>query len=492
MPEQDQFVKFVKSLHFDVSEYLIPSLSDYQEKLIEEATSIFKDNIVGDIAKQGGNIEKNKQKFENFVKKAEEELDSDKYKDSAKELKQFFKDYVKKLRELIAKTCVAIIPVKEMPWADVLFRSVPRISIENKKVNLLDNAFAYYGEIKCVIPKTTIYGKMKSAKPLFAPFMGELDLGSYKLDEPRKSPLSQIFSYVSAIINALDSDTTRSQLTKYHEGYQRHGDPICDFLMNKSDLLDAMEKIKSGLESNRIKSDIAVCGIAIPLLADKTMLLVVVDESQRTDSGKYGRCFEGFLRFSAACCEAPSIHEKEAQLAPQQAGTIRTPGGQELKTWTAEELAQEAQKRGTGPPPGMEVWDEESLAKAAKERHNGVPEGMDVWTEEELQELARKRQGGLDIPEWEPDPELIECSNCGYNLRKGWSECPICQTPVGAKSSPASPPEDKPNDAEGKRDEKIEEEEHKESSEPLENNESSDQRDSSNNNESKDNDPVLL
>jgi hypothetical protein len=80
----------------------------------------------------------------------------------------------------------------------------------------------------------------------------------------------------------------------------------------------------------------------------------------------------------------------------------------------------------------MEKWSEEELQKLSEERGSGIPEGMEVWTEEELKELAEKRQGGLNIPEWEPDPEMKECSKCGYGLRKGWTECPICGTPIDA------------------------------------------------------------
>jgi len=272
---------------------------------------------------------------------------------------------------------------------------------------------------------------MKDEEPLFAQLMGDLDLVDYKLEDSDKSPKSQIYPYVSAIITSLDSPATRSQLGKYHEGYQRHGEPICDFLMNKKDLLAAMEKLNSGLESNRIKADIAITAIAIPLPSDKTSLVLVTDEGK--DSSKFSRCFEGVLRFSAACCEAPSINTAEQQ----QTTAIRTPGGQELKEWTAEDLAKEAQKRGTAIPSGLEEWSEEDLTKLAEERGGGLPEGIEVWTEEELEELSRKRQGGLDIPEWKPDQELAECSKCGYSLRKGWSECPICGTPIGSEPTPS-------------------------------------------------------
>jgi len=431
--DQDLFKKFLNKLQFEVSDYLESSeLSDFQSDLINDAIFIFEDNIVGDIKKYGGNLDKNKDKFETFLDKADKELENDPFKDSAKELKQIFKDYIKKLRDLISKTCVAIVPVKEMPWVDVLFRSVPRIIFDDGKVNLLDNAIAYYGEIKCAISRTTIYGKMKDEEPLFAPLMGELDLSGYKIDESDKSPKAQIFSYVSAIIESLDSTTTRNQLAKYHEGYQRHGEPICDFLMKKNDLLEAMDQINSGLESNRIKSDIAISSIAIPISNDNTSLIIVVDEGK--DKERFSRCFAGLIKFSAACCEAPSTAKEE----PSQPGTIRTPGGQELKEWTAEDLAKAAQERGSGIPDGMSEWNEEELAKIAEKRGDGIPEGMEVWTEEELQELAGKRQGGLDIPEWKPDLEMTECSNCGYSLRKGWSKCPICETPVESNSAPSS------------------------------------------------------
>ena len=444
MSEQDLFEAFVNDLQFDVSEYLDSELSDYQKKLIEDATFILQDNIVGDITKLGGNLQKNKEKFENFLKNAETNIENEKYKDSEKDLKQFLKDYAKKLQEVITKTCVAVIPVKELPWVDILFRSVPRIELDNKKVELLDNAIAYYGEIKCVISRTTIYGKIKDEKPLFAPFMGELDLKGFKLDESQQGkPKLLVYPYVSTIIESLETSSTRSQLAKYHEGYQRHGEPICDFLMNKPDLLETMEKIQTGLDTGRIKSDISVCGIAIPFPSDNISLVLLVEESK--DSKKYGNCFEGLLRFSAACCEAPSTGKgagvgQTGQLSQQQPGAVRTPGGQELKVWTAEELAEDASKRGGGIPPDMDVWASEDLQKLAEERGSGIPEGMEVWTAEELTELSKKRQGGLDIPEWKPDDDMMECVKCGYSLRKGWSECPICENPVGSQASPESAP----------------------------------------------------
>lgn len=445
MSEQKLFQVFQNKLEFDPADYLVSSeeheLTDFQKKVIENATAIMKDNIIGEIKSFGGNLKVNEEKFKELENRANEELENDQYDDLKKELK----GYVKKLRELIEKTCVAIIPVKEMPWVNVLFRTVPRI-VFNKKVEFLDNAIAYYGEIKCVISRSTVFGKMKDEKPLFAPIMGTVDLGGYKLDGAQKGPKSQIYSYVGAIIDSFDSKLTRNHLAKYHEAYQRHGDPICDFLMKDNELMNSMERITSGIESNRLSSDIAVFSIAIPQNADKTTLLVVVDEGK--DSNQLSRCFEALLRFSAEGCNVPSTGtptqqpQAPGQPQPQQPGTVRTPGGQELKVWSAEELASEAQKRMESQPDVPE-WTEEELNKFSSERGTGLPEGMEVWTEEDLQELASKRQGGLDIPEWEPDKNMKECVKCGYALRPGWSKCPHCETPVGAKIEPE--PSEKPN-----------------------------------------------
>ncbi|MFX1376943.1 MAG: hypothetical protein ACFFA0_14150 [Promethearchaeota archaeon] len=454
MSEQKLFQVFQNKLEFDPADYLVSSeeheLTDFQKKAIENATAIMKENIVGDIKSFGGNLKANEEKFKELEKRANEELANEDYADLKKELKV----YLKKLRELIEKTCVAIIPVKEMPWVDVLFRTVPRI-VFDKKVELLDNSVAYYGEVKCTLSRSTIFGKMKNEKPLFAPVMGEVNLGGYKIDETQKGPKSQIYSYISAIINSFDSTITKNHLAKYHEAYQRHGDPICDFLMKDNELMNSMERITSGIESNRISSDIGVYSIAVPQNIDKTTLLLVLDEGK--DPDKFSRCFEALLRFSAEICNVPStgVSLQQAQAATQQSGAVRTPGGQELKVWSAEELASEAQKRMQSQP-DMPAWTEEELNKFASERGTGLPEGMEVWTEEDLQELARKRQGGLDIPEWEPDKDMKECVKCGYALRPGWSKCPHCETPVGTQVEPESTEEPISEESEEPKDDKEE------------------------------------
>ena len=437
MSEHKLFEVFVNKMRFEPNDYMIPSteaeLSNFQKKMIEDATSIMKDNIVGDIKSFGGNLKENEEKFKVFEKKADEELENEDYKDIKKELKE----YIKKLKQIIDKTCVAFIPVKQMPWVNLVFRTIPRI-VFNKKIQLLDNAIAYYGEIKCVIARPTIFGKIKDEKPLFAPIMGSLDLGGYKIDDSEKGSKSEIFPYISAVIKSLDSSITKSHLAKYASSFQRHGDPICDFLMKDGELMNVMENLTTSIESNRLSSDMAINGIAVPFPSEKISLTLVSDEGE--EDNRFSKCFEAFLKFSAECCRIPSIARETSTQPPQpsgprtsqQPGAIRTPGGQELKTWTAEDLAAEAQKRMSSQP-DMPVWSEEDLNKFIAERGTGLPEGMEVWNEESLAELSRKRQGGLDIPEWEADKSLGECAKCGYALRAGWTRCPVCETPVGAK-----------------------------------------------------------
>ncbi|MHA1320493.1 MAG: hypothetical protein ACTSQ1_11885 [Promethearchaeota archaeon] len=442
MSEEKLFEIFINSLDFDVSDYLVEELTELQNEIVNDATFILEDNIVGDLKSYGGSVKKNEEKFKEFTKKAETELEKNKYKDIKKRLKE----YLKKLSELIIKTCVVIIPVKELPWVDVIFRTIPRISYHDK-VQLMDNAITYYGEIKCYVGRTTIYGKIKGQEPLFAPFTGNIDLKGFKLDESQKEPKSHIFPYMSAIINSLDSIITKNQLSKYHEEFENHGDPIADALMKDSDLCNSMEKVTTSIESERGKSDTAVCGIIVPLPSEKKSIILISDEGQ--GQSRFGNCFEALLKLSAACCQLPSP-------APQQpvsgglasTGGVRTPGGQELKSWTAEELANEAQKR-LATQPNLPTWKEEDLQKLAEERGSGIPAGMEVWKEDDLQDLAEKRRrGGLNIPEWKPDEDMPECSSCGYSLRPGWTKCPVCETLVGEKPSqeekkePIEPSED--------------------------------------------------
>ena len=240
---------------------------------------------------------------------------------------------------------------------------------------------------------------------------------------------------MTAIINSLDSTITKNQLSKYHEEFQRHGDPICDFLLKDSDLNDSMGKITTAIESERTKSDTAVCGIIVPLPSEKKSIVLISDEGQ--EKPRFGNCFEALLKLSASCCQIPAPAPQQptpgGQVPGPSGGGVRTPGGQELKSWTAEELANEAQKR-LATQPTLPTWNEEDLHKLAEERGSGIPEGMEVWKEEDLQDLAEKRRrGGLNIPEWKADQDMPECASCGYSLRPGWTKCPVCDAPVSSQ-----------------------------------------------------------
>lgn len=429
MSESKLFDMFIGNLNLKMDDFLVEELTDMQKEIIDDATFILKENIVGDLITFGGNIKKNEEKFNELMKNAEEELDKDQYK----EIKKDLKEYLKKLPEMIIKTCYAIIPVKELPWVDLVFCTVPRI-VYDEKIKLLDDAIAYYGLIKCDIGRTTIYGKIKGHDPLFAPFTGPLKLEGAKLEEIKEESKSKSFVHVNSIIKSLDSVILKSQLAKYHEQFSRHGDPVADFLMKEEDLMEVMEKLTTPVESGRSKSEIGLCSIAVPLPSEKMTLTLVTEES--SENNKYATCFEALLKFSAACCEVPRVSDGMAAQNAPESGGVRTPGGQELKAWTAEELAEEAQKRLTSQP-DMPVWSEDDLSKFASERGAGIPEGMEVWTEEELRDLAQNRTAGtaLNIPEWE-DQELPECKNCGYSLRPGWDKCPICDTLVSEKDEP--------------------------------------------------------
>jgi hypothetical protein len=420
---------FIQNLQFQVEDYLVEEITDMQKKIIDEATFIFKDNIVGDIKTFGGSVKQNEEKFDQMMTKASEELKKEKYQD----VKKILKDYLKKLSELIIKSCVAIIPVKELPWEEVIFRSIPRINV-NENIEFNDHSIAYYGVIKCVLGKTILFGKIKDNDPLFAPAIGNLDLGGYKIDEASEAPKSLNYPFISALLKSYDSVVNQNQLAKYHEDYQRHGDPICDFLMDNEELLNIMGKVWTSLDSGRTPSEIAISSIAFPIPTDKVTLIIVANENDSQE--KYSQCFEALLKFSAASCQAPSPPTAQDI---QESETIRTPGGQELKTWTADELADEAKKR-MDAQPSMPKWTEEELSKYSEDRGSGIPEGMEVWTEEQLQELAEKRRGGgLNIPEWKPDDDMLECRNCGYALRPGWKKCPICETPVDDTKKESEP-----------------------------------------------------
>ena len=69
MSEAKLFEIFINSLDFEVSEYLVEELTELQKDIINDATFILKDNIVGDVKSFGGSVKKNEEKFKEFMKK---------------------------------------------------------------------------------------------------------------------------------------------------------------------------------------------------------------------------------------------------------------------------------------------------------------------------------------------------------------------------------------------------------------------------------------
>jgi len=92
LSEQKLFQIFQNKLEFDPTDYLVSSddheLTDFQKKVIENATAIMKENIVGDVKSFGGNLKANEEKFKELEEKADEELSNEDYTDLKKELKR--------------------------------------------------------------------------------------------------------------------------------------------------------------------------------------------------------------------------------------------------------------------------------------------------------------------------------------------------------------------------------------------------------------------
>ncbi|MFW9970351.1 MAG: hypothetical protein ACFFDF_09135, partial [Candidatus Odinarchaeota archaeon] len=79
------FQVFVNKLEFNPVDYLVSGeeqdLSNFQKEAIEKATTIMKDNIVGEIKSYGGNLKVNEEKLKELEKKANEELENEEYED---------------------------------------------------------------------------------------------------------------------------------------------------------------------------------------------------------------------------------------------------------------------------------------------------------------------------------------------------------------------------------------------------------------------------
>jgi len=63
LSEAKLFEIFRNSLNFEVSEYLVEELTELQKDIINDATFILKDNIVGELKSFGGSVKKNEEEY---------------------------------------------------------------------------------------------------------------------------------------------------------------------------------------------------------------------------------------------------------------------------------------------------------------------------------------------------------------------------------------------------------------------------------------------
>jgi hypothetical protein len=477
---EKMFDKLTNNLDFDPSKYMVEELSSDQEKILKNAIEdTFKENIDGDIKKFGGKV--NEEDFKKIEEEVEKRMKNPIFKPFEKDLEKVSKKWVELLKKSIEAFTYTNVPVKEMPFPSVTFLTVPRITWEKGKLDKMKldtNGIAYLGEIKGLVTRTTLYGKMKKEDPLFAPHIGDLDLAGYKPDPNEKSPKSENLRFVYEIIKSMGRKATQNQVTRYDAQYERHGEPICDFLMKDEDLKKTLGKLTSAIESKRQTSSASITAMVLPLIS--TSMVIALDES--SGNKKYETAFEALLKLAAISYETPNI-KKGAALAQAQAAAMtqaanaNTPSGMgvggmvpqsgpaapaapQLPVWTESELAEEAKKRPAAAS-NLPVWTEEDLAEEAKKR--GPAANLPVWTEEDLEKESARRHGAFNIPEWKEDDAMPSCPKCGYTCRPGWPDCPACgaslteavtSKPASTPATPSPPPSDEEKPEEKKTDEK--------------------------------------
>jgi len=444
------FENLTENLNIDPTKHMIfNQLTPDQEKIYNNAMEILKNNLNGDPKKFGGKL--NEEEFKKVEEEVLKRLDNDIFKEHKKDLEKLAKRWLELKRNELNSYIFAIFPVKEMPFPSASFITVPRIVWPKGKLDKMSldtNGIAYAGEIKALITRTTLFGKPSKNKPLFAPHIGPLDMAAYKLTPEEKGPKNENMRFVYEVINSLERRSTQNQVMRYDDQYERHGEPICDFLIKDEDLVKTLSKLTSAIDSKRQSSGSAIPAIA--LIVQDTTLVLTTDESN--SSKKFEICFEALLKFAAACYETPGVKkagaiQAEAEAMTQVAQSVTppsmgigamvptnvgstpvgiAPGIPQLPVWTEEELAEEAKKSGL-PPVDLPVWTEEELEEEAKKR---TDINLPMWTEEELEKEKERRHGAFNIPEWKPDENTIDCPKCGYTCRPEWKLCPICNTQI--------------------------------------------------------------
>src|SRR4030042_2055512 len=182
----------MKGVKFDGLKHLVPNeLTPDQSKIIDGVKKILEGNLVGDVKVFGGKI--NEGEVTQLQEKIKKELEGPDFKDIGKKMEKVVENWLDVCKKAIAKTCVAFFPVKDMPFANVTFLSAPMV-MEDKKgkmeFEIVEESIVFCAEIACVVNRCVLYAKVSKDKPLFAPLIGEIDLGGFTLDPNQKGPLS--------------------------------------------------------------------------------------------------------------------------------------------------------------------------------------------------------------------------------------------------------------------------------------------------------------
>jgi hypothetical protein len=455
---EKMFEKLISGLDLNPEKYLVEKeVTPDQDKIIKIATEIFQENIEGEITKYGGKL--NEVEFKKIEAEITKRLENPIFKTFAKDLDKISKKWIELKKEELKSYIFVSASVKEMPFPTISFMTVPRITWEGGKVEKMQlnkNGIAYVGEIQAIVTRTVLYGKIAKKDPLFAPHIGQLDLADYKPDADDKKPKAENFRFILEIMSSMERKTTQNQVVRYDDQYERHGEPICDFLMKDEELKKALAKLTSGIDSKRQVSNAGIPAIVLPMIS--TSLVIAEDES--SNSKKYEIAFESLIKLGAASYETPNV-KKGAILAQAEAAAMTQnamahhppgqgiqsmvpqgppPGQPQLPVWTEEELEADAKARGVGPEANLPVWTEEELEADAKTRGIGPELNLPEWTEEELEKESARRQGAFNIPEWVEDNNMPVCPACGYVCRPGWPTCPVCGAEIKAAGDAGAAP----------------------------------------------------
>ncbi len=413
---------------------------DKQQKDIQIFKDLLTSNIVGEMKVWGGNFDEEqwkeaKVKLPEAIKKLELEA-------KEKEIKPYFDAYAKVMKKFLDAHCMAKAEVKTMPFKTVYMQKIPKIDQTDKGMEINDKPVGFITELPYQVERSCAYGEMKEKKPLFAPIIGSLDMTwnpPAQKSAPEEKEYIEDVALQAAIFEAMDKQTTVNSVWRY-ENYGRKGEPICDKLMENQDLMVAMERVASEVDSKDFKGNASVCVLFYAV--DGRTIVCIVDYE-----GVQKNAFEALFKLCAYLEDVPRVAGGAAggPIAAGGASGMVTAGGAPagLPTWTESELAAQPQFASSAGP-NLPTWTEEELEGRADKYSGGGGVNLPVWTEEELADLSKSGGAqGLNLPEWSDDG-ISACPKCGYATQPDWDECPICSAKLDKKPAAAQQPAEKP------------------------------------------------